>query len=34
VQETGLHNALEDARHVKVKYDVLAERAYSLGLTV
>ena len=34
VQETGLHNALDDARHVKVKYDVLAERAYSLGLAI
>lgn len=33
-QETGLHDALEDARHVKVKYDALAERAYRLGLTV
>ena len=33
-QERGLHDALEDARHVKTRYDVLAERAYQLGLTV
>jgi hypothetical protein len=33
-QETGLHDALHDARHVKVKYDALAERAYLLGLSV
>jgi len=34
VQETGLHDALADARHVKVKYDALAERAYLLGLSL
>ena len=33
-QERGLHDALEDARHVKVKFEALAERAYQLGLTV
>jgi hypothetical protein len=33
-QESGLHDALADARHVKVKYDALAERAYRLGLEV
>ena len=34
VQQTGLHDALEDARHVKTRYDALAERAYLLGLSV
>ena len=34
VQENGLHDALQDARHVGVKYHALAERAYLLGLTV
>ena len=34
VQETGLHDALADARHVAVKYEALAERAYLLGLTL
>lgn len=34
VQEAGLHDALLDARHVAVKYEALAERAYLLGLTV
>lgn len=33
-QEAGLHDALQDARHVRVKYDALAERAYRLGLSV
>jgi hypothetical protein len=33
-QESGRHDALADARHVKVRYDALAERAYRLGLTV
>lgn len=33
-QERGLHDALEDARHVKTRYDVLAERAYRLGLSI
>lgn len=28
----GQHDALADARHVKVKFDALAERAYLLGL--
>lgn len=34
VQESGLHDALADARHVKVKWEALAERAYLLGLEV
>jgi hypothetical protein len=34
VQESGLHDALADARHVRVKYDALAEKAYRLGLKV
>ncbi|MCW2598192.1 MAG: hypothetical protein JWM02_21 [Frankiales bacterium] len=34
VQMTGLHDALEDARHVKIRYDALAEKAYRLGLNV
>lgn len=33
-QESGLHDALADARHVKARYDALAERAYLLGLDV
>ncbi len=33
-QESGLHDALADARHVKVRWEALAERAYALGLTV
>ena len=33
-QESGLHDALADARHVKVRYDALAEKAYRLGLQV
>ena len=33
-QESGLHDALADARHVKVRWEVLAERAYRLGLDV
>ena len=34
VQPGGLHDALEDARHVKVRFEALAERAYRLGLSV
>lgn len=34
VQESGLHDALEDARHCKARYDALAERAYLLGLSI
>ena len=34
VQPCGLHDALEDARHVKVRFEALAERAYRLGLSV
>ena len=34
VQESGLHDALADARHCKVKWEALAERAYALGLDV
>jgi hypothetical protein len=33
-QESGLHDALADARHVKVKWEALAEKAYSLGMEV
>jgi len=33
-QVDGLHDALQDARHVKVRYDALAETAYRLGLQV
>lgn len=33
-QQTGLHDALEDARHVRLKYEALAERAYLLGLSL
>ncbi len=33
-QESGLHDALADARHVRVKYDALAEKAYRLGISV
>lgn len=34
VQESGLHDALADARHCKARYDALVERAYLLGLSV
>jgi len=34
VQEAGLHHALDDARHVKVRWEALAEKAYLLGLSV
>jgi hypothetical protein len=34
VQVDGLHDALADARHAKVRYEALAERAYLLGLEV
>lgn len=33
-QTSQLHDALEDARHVKVRFDAMAEKAYRLGLTV
>ena len=33
-QSSGLHDALSDARHVKVKWEALAEKAYLLGLQV
>jgi hypothetical protein len=33
-QESGQHDALADARHVKTKYDALAEKAYLLGLNL
>src|SRR3954453_9295402 len=33
-QTSGLHDALADARHVKTKWEALAEKAYSLGLEV
>ncbi len=34
VQEQGRHDALADARHVRVRWEALAERAYRLGLDV
>ncbi len=33
-QAAGLHHALDDARHVRVRWEALAERAYRLGLAV
>jgi hypothetical protein len=33
-QPSGLHDALHDARHVKARYEALAERAYRLGLQI
>ncbi len=33
-QLAGLHDALADARHVKVRWEALQERAYRLGLQV
>ncbi len=33
-QTTGQHDALEDARHCKLRWEALAERAYLLGLSV
>lgn len=33
-QQGGLHDALADARHVKARWEALAERAYALGLQV
>jgi len=33
-QPGGLHDALADARHVRVRFQVLSERAYLLGLVV
>lgn len=32
--DEGLHDALADARHCKLKWEALAERAYLLGLEV
>ncbi len=34
VQQSRLHDALADARHVKARYDALAEKAYLLGLSL
>lgn len=34
VQESGLHHALDDARHCRLRWEALAERAYRLGLEV
>lgn len=34
VQESGLHHALDDARHVRARWEALAEKAYRLGLEV
>ena len=34
VQEEGLHDALADARHVKVRWEALAEKAYPLGIDI
>ena len=33
-QQSGLHDALADARHVKARWEALAERAYQRGLDV
>lgn len=33
-QQSGLHDALADARHVKVRWEALQEKAYLLGLSV
>jgi len=33
-QQGALHDALADARHVKARWEALAERAYALGLQV
>ncbi|MCW2605829.1 MAG: hypothetical protein JWO60_522 [Frankiales bacterium] len=33
-QQSGLHDALADARHVQVRWEALQERAYRLGLSV
>ena len=33
-QVSGLHDALADARHVKVRWEALQEKAYLLGLQV
>ena len=33
-QPGGLHDALADARHVRTRWEALAERAYRLGLEV
>ena len=33
-QPGGLHDALADARHVRVRFQALSERAYLLGLVV
>ena len=33
-QPSGLHDALADARHCRRRWEVLAERAYALGLAV
>jgi hypothetical protein len=33
-QPGGNHHALDDARHVKVRWDTMAERAYLLGLAL
>lgn len=33
-QQSGQHDALADARHVRVRWEALAERAYRLGLDV
>ena len=33
-QAAGLHDALEDARHVKVRWEALQEKAYRPGLEV
>jgi hypothetical protein len=33
-QAEGLHHALDDARHVRVRWEALAEKAYRIGLEV
>ena len=34
VQQSGLHDALADARHCKLRWEAMAERAYRLGLSI
>jgi hypothetical protein len=34
LQEEGLHDALADARHVKARWEALAEKAYPLGIDI
>ncbi len=34
VQQDGLHHALADARHARLRWESMAERAYALGLSL